>query len=141
MSRVEFFQKERCVLKDPGKTKKIRADLILIGALLLLGAVLLLWQTASRRSGGRAVVYVDGVRTAVYPLSEDQTVTLRAPDGGSYNILVISDGAADVTDAGCPDKICVYMHPIRYEGESIVCLPNRTVIQIEGGEPSGVDVG
>ena len=46
-----------------------------------------------------------------------------------------------MTDAGCPDRICVMMHPIRYDGESIICLPNRTEIRIEGGEPSGVDLG
>ena len=129
------------MLKEPEKKKKLRADLILIGALVLSAAALLLWQTASRRAGGEAVVYVDGLRTEAYPLSRDTTVRLVSPDGQSYNILTISGGTADVTDAGCPDKICVMMHPIRYEGESIICLPNRTVIQIEGGEPSGVDVG
>ena len=123
------------------KTRKLRADLMLIGALVLFAAALFIWQTASRQSGGEAVVYVDGVRTASYPLTRDVTVRLPSPDGKSYNVLVISDGIADVTDAGCPDKICVMMHPIRYDGESIICLPNRTVIQIEGGEPSGVDVG
>ncbi len=127
-------------MKESGKTKKLRADLLLIGALVLLAAALLLVQTLSRRSGGRAVVYVDGVRTASYPLSRDAEVRLISPDGTSYNVLVISGGTADVTDAGCPDKICVQMHPIRYEGESIICLPNRTVIEIEGGESSGVDV-
>ena len=127
-------------MKESGKTKKLRADLLLIGALVLLAAALLLVQTLSRRAGGRAVVYVDGVRTASYPLSRDAEVRLISPDGTSYNVLVISGGTADVTDAGCPDKICVQMHPIRYEGESIICLPNRTVIEIEGGESSGVDV-
>ncbi len=127
-------------MKDSGKNRKLRADLLLIGALLLLAAALLLWQNASRYVGARAVVYVDGVRTASYPLSRDAEIRLVSPDGTSFNQLVISDGVADVIDAGCPDKICVQMHPIRYDGESIICLPNRTVIEIEGGEPSGVDV-
>ena len=127
-------------MEHRGKKERIRADLILIGALLLLAGLLLVWQRLGRAEGASAVVYVDGVRTASYPLSKDTTVTLEAP-GGTYNVLVISDGMADVTDAGCPDKLCVYMHAIRYDGESIVCLPNRTVIQIEGGEPSGVDAG
>ena len=123
------------------KKKKLRADLVLIGALLLFALALWLRQTAERKNGGRAVVYVDGVYTASYPLSRDAEVRLPSPDGTSYNVLVIADGTADVTDAGCPDKICVQMHPIRYAGESIICLPNRTVITIEGGESSGVDVG
>ena len=128
-------------MSEPKNRKKLRADLLLIGALLLLALSLLLWQRAARRSGGAAVVYVDGVRTASYPLSRDAEVRLVTPEGEGHNVLVIHDGVADVTDASCPDKICVQMHPIRYAGESIVCLPNRTVIAIEGGESSGVDVG
>ena len=124
-------------MTETGKNRKLRADLALIGALLLFALGLWLWQTAARKNGGTAVVYV---RTAAYPLARDIEVRLPAPDGLSYNVLVIADGTADVTDAGCPDKICVQMHPIRYAGESIICLPNRTVIQIEGGESSGVDV-
>ena len=85
-----------------------------------------------------AAVYVDGTKTAEYPLSENTEVLLETEDGG-YNVLVIRGGCADVTDADCPDKICVNTHPARYSGESITCLPNRTQIVIEGGE-SEVDI-
>ena len=128
-------------LEKRGKNRKKRADLLLIGALVLLAGALFLWQLASRSDGAVVAVYVDGERTASYPLDADTTVTLYTPDGGSYNVLVISGGTADVTDAGCPDKLCVHMGAIRRDGEAIICLPNRTVIQIEGGETSGVDVG
>ncbi len=122
---------------DRQKNKK-RADLILIAALLLIALAMGAWLYLTRERGARAVVYVDGRAAASYPLDEDRTVRLDNPNG-SFNLLVIRDGAADVTDAGCPDKICVMMHPIRYDGESIICLPNRTEIRIEGGEASGVD--
>ena len=123
-----------------GKPKnKKRADLILIAALLLLALAMGAWLLLTRETGARAVVYVDGRATASYPLDQDVTIRLDNPNG-SYNVLVIKDGQADVTEAGCPDKICVMMHPIRYNGESIICLPNRTEIRIEGGEPSPVDV-
>ena len=123
-----------------GKPKnKKRADLILIAALLLLALAMGAWLLLTRETGARAVVYVDGRAAASYPLDQDVTVRLDNPNG-SYNVLVIRDGQADVTEAGCPDKICVMMHPIRYNGESIICLPNRTEIRIEGGEPSPVDV-
>ena len=125
----------------PERTKKsrIRADVILIAALLILAGGLFLAQRLTRRSGAAAVVYVDGERTAAYPLSEDATVTLRAPNGG-FNVLVISDGCARVSEASCPDGICVRTGSVRYEGESIVCLPNKTEIRIEGAASSGVDL-
>ena len=127
-------------MKERTAKQKRRADLLLIlGCLLLAGAALLTLRLL-RQAGGVAVVYVDGVRTAEYPLNVDTVVTLRTADGSSFNTLTIRDGRADVTDAGCPDKLCVKMHSIRYVGETITCLPNRTVIRIEGGESSGVDV-
>ncbi len=130
----------RARLEKQEKNRKRRADLLLICALLLLALGLFAWQYFSRQDGARVAVYVDGVCTASYPLDTDAQIRLEH-ENGSFNLLVISGGTADVTDAGCPDKICVYMHPIRYDGESIICLPNRTEIRIEGGELSGTDVG
>ena len=120
--------------------KRIRADVLLIAALLLVSGAFLLIRQLRRAGGNMAVVYVDGKRTAAYPLSKDVTVTLTNENGG-VNLLVIENGTADVRDASCPDKLCVHMHPIQYVGETITCLPNRTMIQIQGrGEPE-VDVG
>jgi len=127
-------------LRGIGKNRKRRADLLLIGALVLLACALLLWQGLSRRPGTRAVVYVDGQAVASYPLDVPTRVRLETEDGSSFNVLVIEDGRADVVDAGCPDRLCVRMHSIRRTGESIICLPNRTEIRIEGGEPE-VDLG
>ena len=93
----------------------------------------------SRKDGALAVVYVNGERTAEYPLAEDTTVTLHAPNGG-YNILVISGGTADVTEASCPDGICVRAKAAQYEGDTIVCLPNKTEIRIEGAASADIDL-
>ena len=127
-------------MSESGKKKRRRADLLLIAALLLTAALLLFWQIRTRQQGARAVVYVNGVEEASYPLDVPIKVRLETEDGSSFNELVIGDGTADVTDAGCPDKLCVHMHPISHTGESIICLPNRLEVRIEGGEPE-VDLG
>ncbi len=124
-------------MEKAGK-KKWRRDLLLIAALLLLAGALLLWQRHSRSEGRQAVVYVNGERIGAYPLSKD--VRIRLGDGESYNVLVIENGAADMTDASCPDRICVNMHPIRYVGETITCLPHKTMIRIEGEGEAEVDI-
>ena len=50
--------------------------------------------------------------------------------------MEIKDGQADITKASCPDKICVDQRPVSRQGESLVCLPNKVVVEIEnGGEP------
>ena len=123
-----------------GKKRRLRADVLLIAALLLLSGGFLLFRQLRRTGGDVAAVYVNGARTAVYPLSEDLTVTLVNPEGGT-NVLVIENGIASIAEASCPDKLCVRMHPIRYVGETITCLPNCTMIQIEGRGEAEVDIG
>ena len=120
------------------KKDRLRADVLLIAALLVVALGFFAVQRLSRKDGALAVVYVNGERTAEYPLSEDTTVTLHAPNG--YNLLVISGGCADVTEASCPDGICVRAKGAQYEGDTIVCLPNKTEIRIEGAAPSDVDL-
>ena len=83
--------------------KKRRADLIVIASLLLLALALYLVLGATRREGGVVVVRVDGAETERHALSEDGTYPLN---GGS-NILVIAKGQAWLSDANCPDLLCV----------------------------------
>ena len=121
----------------PGK--RIRADLILIGALLLAAGALFLLRGAVKKSGEHVVVYRDGDRIAVCSLQEDKDLLLVGAEGGS-NLLRIRDGAADMIDADCPDRICVYMYPISKAGETIVCLPHRIMVCIESVSEPEVDI-
>ena len=52
-------------------------------------------------------------------------------EGTWHNILVIKDGRADMTDADCPDRICVNHRPVSQEGETIVCLPHKVVVEVK----------
>ncbi len=90
------------------------------------------------KDSANVVVTIDGEVYGTYPLSEDRTERIELPDG-SYNILIISDGYADVSEASCPDQICVKHNHIRYSKESIVCLPNKVVVTVEGGKENEID--
>lgn len=108
-----------------------RRDLLLAGGILLLAGVLFFIF----RPGGQgawAVVTADGAEIARYPLDEDRTV--RLGDDTDYNILQIADGAAAVVEANCGDHTCIRTGKISREGERIVCLPHKLIIQIEGGD-------
>ena len=114
-----------------------KADLVLI-AITGLVALLLAMVCHSWGEGAQAVVYVDGVRTEAFDLSRDTEYEIAGVDG--HNALVIEDGGAYLSDADCPDKLCVKMGRISKEGESIICLPHRVVVEIEGGKENEVDV-
>ena len=55
----------------------------------------------------------------------------------NYNIVEISGGSVSVTKASCKNQVCVRHGKISHTGESIVCLPNRLVVTIEGGDREG----
>ena len=117
-------------------SNKKRADLILIVALLVLAGALYLTLNANRQEGGVVVVRVNGVETERHSLAVDGTFPLN----GGTNILVIRDGQAWLSEANCPDHICVKQGKIHYTGQVITCLPNRLTVTVEGGESNGVDL-
>ena len=45
-----------------------------------------------------------------------------------------------MTEASCPDGICVRAKAAQYEGDTIVCLPNKTEIRIEGAASADIDL-
>ena len=108
--------------------RKIRNDIILVAALLLVIATAALCMLIFRTEGDTVNVIVDGKDWGEYPLSENRTVEIKTSLG--TNVLVIKDGTAYVSNASCPDGICSSHSPILYDGESIICLPNKVVIEI-----------
>ena len=125
--------------KTSGK-KKLRNDIILTAALLLVAAVAYLIFVLAGTEGAYVTVTLDGRVLATYPLSRDTEYTIRSGDGGErVNILVIKDGSAYVSEASCPDKICSEHRAIRNIGDTIVCLPHGVVISVTGEGSGGVD--
>ena len=117
-------------------------DLFLIGGLLLislvLGIGLSLYKKNATEEAPAAVVTIDGIEYGTYPLDEDRVERIDIGDG-EYNILEIKDGEAFMSEASCPDQICVLHSHIRYTGESIVCLPHKVLVEIINGEVNDLD--
>ena len=128
------------MFKKENANKKVKNDIIFIGALLLiialLGAILLIF----RQEGKSVKVTIDGKAFGVYSLNTDRTVEIKTENG--YNILVIEGGRAYVSEASCPDGVCSSHRPIKYAGASIICLPNKVVVSIDSKEENsgGLDI-
>ena len=120
------------------KDKKTRNDIILGLAVIILAAGIWLATELLKKDGSFAVVTVNGSETARYSLSEDAEIRLESENGG-FNILVIKNGKADITEASCPDHVCVDQRAISKTGEAITCLPNKTVITVDGEEEADID--
>lgn len=119
-------------MKSTSVSKRLRCDALLIAAVILLAAAALLAFSGGKRQGAYAVVYQNGKEIARLELLHDAEMIFPSDDGG-YNAVVIRGGEASVTEADCPDLICKRHAPISRVGESVICLPHRFVVTIEGG--------
>ncbi len=112
--------------------RRLKNDVIFLTALVAVICVFAVLYLATRGEGDRVTVTVDGEIVGEYALSEDREITIG--EGDRINVLVIKDGKAMVTRATCPDGICASHRAIHKDGESIVCLPHKTVIAVKSAE-------
>lgn len=119
-------------MNNQNGNSKIRYDIILIIGLLVITMIIAMAVRLSQKTGKTVVVSVDGVVKYTFPLDEDIEYKIEGYEGGT-NYLVIKDGEAYLTEASCPDLLCVHMGKISSEGQSIICLPNRVVVEIKDG--------
>ena len=120
------------------KKNDIFVILILLIVALGFGLGYSIYQNATTRNP-EAVVTVDGQEYGRFPLDEPKTLRIETENGG-YNVIVIEDGTADITEASCPDHICVDHRKATKNKDTITCLPNRVIVTIENGEESDVDM-
>lgn len=121
--------------KNTLKKKTLLFDFLLVSVIAILAITAFLMIRLLADDGAVAIVTVDGKRHSSYPLCEDREVIIENGSGGT-NILVIKDGKAHIRSASCPDGICSAHKPISTTDESIICLPNKVVITVEGASSS-----
>lgn len=112
---------------------KTRFWIILFSALFILGCGAFLLLRSNGEVGTLAKVSSDG--ELLFTVDLDAVVTpydYVATSEYGENTIHIEHGAISVTQADCPDQICVHQGDIKGPGIPIVCMPNRLVIEIEG---------
>lgn len=53
-------------------------------------------------------------------------------EGAYPEVILVEKGRIRFLEAKCPDKLCVSSGWMHKQGQSTVCLPNKTLIKIEG---------
>lgn len=118
--------------------KKRKNDLILIIALLVVSLLAyLVINFFIKKDGNYVIVTVDGQEVYKLDLNKEQEVTIHGTNGD--DVLVISNGKASMVEASCPDQLCVHQKSISKNGETIVCLPNKIVVEVVSDESNDVD--
>lgn len=120
------------------KNRTIKNDIIFVSALFVVILVAVLGMLLFRSSGDTVTVTIDGKMFGEYSLGKNRSIEINSELGS--NLLVIKDGKAYVENASCPDGICSKHRPISYDGESIICLPNKVVVSIDKQDASAPDI-
>lgn len=121
--------------KTSDETMKKR-DCCLVAAVFLLAGIL--WAVTvflQEEDGSTLCISVDNEIYGSYSLLEDQEITI-----GETNVCKIENGEAFMISGQCPDQVCVHSHPISKKGETIICMPNRVVLEITEGVDADVDI-
>ena len=109
-----------------------KADIVLFVILLAFGIALSAASLVSGTTGQKVQVEVDGKPYGVYSLSENQTIEIK--ENGHTNKITIKDGTVQMAYSDCKNQICVNDGEISMTNQSIVCLPNKVMVEITGGK-------
>lgn len=116
-----------------------RGDVVILILALLLCAAPLLMLLSTPSVPTRAVVRQNGAVLCTLPLKADAEKEILSPDGSGFNLVRVQSGTVCIADADCPDRTCVRMGAISRAGETLVCLPHRLTITLEGAASSALD--
>ncbi|MGN0990015.1 MAG: NusG domain II-containing protein [Candidatus Ventricola sp.] len=113
-----------------------KKDIIIIAlALLAALALYLMSQVSLGAQASVVVVTVDGEEVLRRPLAMEDRYEI-AQDDGSLNIIRVQDGAVWMEEANCRDGLCIRQGRMKNGAKTIVCLPHKVVVQLEGDAPA-----
>ena len=117
--------------KNQMKLQFCKSDFFAIGMVAVVAILVsvIFWTKVGSEEGNMVMIYQDGSLIRELSLGTDTEVVI----GGDYEkVVTIKDGKAAITRSDCPGTDCVHSGWIHEAGRSIVCLPNRVELRIEG---------
>lgn len=120
------------------------ALVVVVVAVLAVACAAIIWDPGAETEHLTAVVSIDGAEIERIDLDDGGCAGERVYSGNGYDLTVElwpeGQRGIRVGEADCPTQDCVHTGTITHSGQSIVCLPARIIIQLEGG-PAGGDGG
>ena len=115
-----------------------KGDVVVISFVIMLAVLIgvVFWMKTGTQEGNVVVIYREGEKIQELPLNEDTEVFI---ENDYTNKLIVKDKKVAIEESDCPGMDCVHSGAISGKGRSLVCLPNRVEIRIEGDVDSEVD--
>lgn len=113
-----------------------KGDIYIVGIVCLVTLVGFV-ITRTKEPGQIVKITYKGQETE-YSIADEQEIVIEDHHEVT-NIVKISDKCVVMTEANCPDQICVKHKAIQKDGEMIVCLPNQVFVEVVGGKEKEID--
>lgn len=128
-------------MRQSPKLRPTAPDGLVVLAVVLLAAGLAFFQWRGGQAEGlTAVVSIDGAEIDRFsPEALPESSRTYANNGYALEVVCGEEGLR-VARSDCPTQDCVHTGTITRSGQSIVCLPARIIIRLEGGAAAPGDV-
>jgi len=110
-----------------------KSDIALVAVLTLASLGSMLAMRSFALDGGHVLIEPADSRLVEVSLTVDSIHSVSGPLGET--IVVVEDSKVHIKSSPCPHHYCERMGNIRRRGEVLVCVPNKVVISIKGGDP------
>ena len=105
-------------------------DTLLIITLLLIGIILLFVLRGQSNEGSYVIIMYQNEEKARFSLTSDGIYDIN----NGKNRIEILGGKVRMTYADCPDELCIRQGWIEFDGQSIICRPNKITVMVSGGD-------
>lgn len=105
--------------------------------LLVLGISSIFLIPGSEKDGQKVLVKTGGELYGTYDLSKDQTI--KVTYNGHHNNITIKNGKVSMSFSDCRNQNCVHQGKISNTAQTIICLPNKVVVEIVDSKKNGGD--
>lgn len=123
-----------------------KGDLIIVILLLILSFLPLAIFAYTQTSDPGATEYVsishqgeEVARLELVADGEREEFVIENPEHDHYNKIVREGDTVFIEEANCTDQLCVRMQPIERVGQTLICLPNQLVVQIEASSSTDTE--
>lgn len=118
-----------------------KGDIVIIAVVTLVGLIGWGLTQLDMNQSKSLQVQIKSEGQVIAAIDVDETISASYPVKNKYgdNLVWIEKGEVFVKEANCKNQLCVKAGQIHKSGQTIVCLPNRVVIQIIGKTSDEVD--
>lgn len=111
-----------------------KGDIAVIFIMIFIIALSAVWVSAGNDVKGnlKCIIKVNGEIFKEIKLKENYNnfIEINSPFG--YNKISIEGNNVKMVESDCEDSLCLKEKPISHPHESLICLPGRLVVYIEG---------